>query len=221
MHIMEGYLPLLWCVIWFILAIPVVVYGIKEFNNRISQDKEEIILLLVSGLFMFFMSLIFEFPSVTGSCSHACGTGLSTVFFGPSVTAVVASLFIFLQAIIFGYGGLTTLGANILSMGIVGPVCGYFIWKQLRIRNVNEVLSVLLVTIVINIMTCVATAVEFALSYPDSNVISSFVMFLVLYVINQIPLLIIDCIFTTIAFVICLSMFKVIKNNNLLDSFDW
>ena len=47
MHIMEGYLPLNWCIIWFVVAIIVVAFGIYQIkkistNNATHNDKNNI-----------------------------------------------------------------------------------------------------------------------------------------------------------------------------------
>jgi cobalamin biosynthesis protein CbiM len=34
------------------------------------------------------------------------------------------------QALLLAHGGLTTLGANGMSMAVIGPVVGYMVWKM-------------------------------------------------------------------------------------------
>ena len=62
---------------------------------------------------------------VVGSCSHPAGTGLAALMIGPAATAVIASIALFLQALFLAHGGLTTLGANLFSMGVAGAFAGY------------------------------------------------------------------------------------------------
>ena len=62
-----------------------------------------------------------KIPSVTGSCSHPTGTGLGAVLFGPGVMTVLGTIVLLFQALLLAHGGLTTLGANVFSMAIVGP----------------------------------------------------------------------------------------------------
>ena len=77
-----------------------------------------------NGRFIFILSSL-KLPSVTGSCSHPTGTGLSTISFGPWITAVVCAIVLLFQSLFLAHGGLSVLGANIVSMGIVGPFVGY------------------------------------------------------------------------------------------------
>jgi len=60
-----------------------------------------------------------------GSCSHPCGTGIAAIFIGPLLTVVVTSVALVLQALFLAHGGLTTLGANVASMGVAGAFTGY------------------------------------------------------------------------------------------------
>ena len=91
--------------------------------------------------FMFVLSSL-KLPSVTGSCSHPCGNGLGAALFGPAVTAVLATIVLLFQAILLAHGGLTTLGANIFSMGIVGPLAAWLIYKGLTKANVSSTIAI-------------------------------------------------------------------------------
>jgi cobalt/nickel transport system permease protein len=133
---MEGYLPPMWCAIWLIISAVVVVYGLMQIKKATAENDDALPLLALSGAFMFILSSL-KMPSVSGSCSHPCGNGLGTVFFGPAVTAVLSVIVLLFQAILLAHGGLTTLGANIFSMGIMGPVCGYVVWIALRKVNIS------------------------------------------------------------------------------------
>ncbi|MGV8133176.1 MAG: cobalt ECF transporter S component CbiM, partial [Methanobrevibacter sp.] len=119
MHIMEGFLPAEWCAVWFIISIPIVLYGVYQIKKITETTPESKALIAVSGAFMFILSSL-KLPSVTGSCSHPTGNGFGAVLFGPAVTAVLASIVLIFQALLLAHGGITTLGANIFSMGIVG-----------------------------------------------------------------------------------------------------
>ena len=91
MHIMEGFLPAEWCAVWFIISIPIVLYGVYQIKKITETTPESKALIAVSGAFMFILSSL-KLPSVTGSCSHPTGNGFGAVLFGPAVTAVLASI---------------------------------------------------------------------------------------------------------------------------------
>ena len=78
-------------------------------------------LLGVSAAFSFLLSAM-KLPSVTGSCSHPTGVGLGALLFGPLAMVPVSFVVLLFQALLLAHGGLTTLGANLFSMGIAGPL---------------------------------------------------------------------------------------------------
>ncbi len=199
MHIMEGYLPPMWCAIWFIISAVVVIYGIMQIKKATEESDDALPLLALSGAFMFILSSL-KMPSVSGSCSHPCGNGLGTVFFGPAVTAVLSVIVLLFQAILLAHGGLTTLGANIFSMGIVGPVCGFVVWKALRKANISAPISMFFTAFVADLMTYITTSVELALAFPGADIGATFATFFGIFAITQIPLAIAEGLLTTVIY---------------------
>lgn len=199
MHVMEGYLPLMWCVIWYVLSIPVIIYGVIQIKKYSKKHEDAPLLLALSGAFMFILSSL-KMPSVTGSCSHPCGNGLGTAFFGPAVTAVLATIVLVFQAVLLAHGGLTTLGANIFSMGIVGPVAGWLVWKACRKTSMNAAIAMFITAFVADLMTYVMTAIELGLAFPAPTFGSATVKFLGIFAITQLPLAIAEGILTAVIY---------------------
>ncbi|PKL60849.1 MAG: cobalamin biosynthesis protein CbiM, partial [Methanomicrobiales archaeon HGW-Methanomicrobiales-4] len=106
MHVMEGFLPWQWCLVWWVLSLPCVIYGFIKVRTLIQQQREMLPLLGICGAFIFILSAL-KLPSVTGSCSHPTGTGLSAICFGPFVTAVIGSIVLLFQALFLAHGGLS------------------------------------------------------------------------------------------------------------------
>ena len=165
MHIMEGYLPLNWCIIWFVISFIVVAFGLYQIKKIVDETPESKALLAVSGAFMFVLSSL-KLPSVTGSCSHPCGNGLGAALFGPAVTAVLATIVLLFQALLLAHGGLTTLGANIFSMGIVGPLAAWLIYKGLTKANISSTVAIFFAAFLGDLLTYVATSFQLAIAFP-------------------------------------------------------
>lgn len=201
MHIMEGFLPLQWAIIWWIIAIPCLILGIIQLKRVLASDREALPLLGVTGGFIFILSSL-KLPSVTGSCSHPTGTGLSSICFGPWVTSVICAIVLLFQSLFLAHGGLSVLGANIVSMGIVGPLAGWAIWRTLRDTPINMYLTVFLACAIADLITYVVTSLELALAYPAEvgGFASSFVLFLGIFAITQIPLAIVEGIVLALVF---------------------
>jgi len=165
---MEGFLPLYWCVLWYAISLPVVAYGAYKMNIMIKENREILPLLAVSGAFIFVLSSL-KMPSVTGSCSHPTGTGIGAILFGPWITSVLSTVVLIFQAVFLAHGGLTTLGANTFSMGIVGPTVGYLVFKTCRKQNVNLYLTVFLAALFADWFTYIVTSIELALAFPAAS----------------------------------------------------
>jgi cobalt/nickel transport system permease protein len=201
MHIMEGFLPWQWCLVWWLVALPCLIYGVFQLKKVLAADREALPLLGVTGGFIFILSSL-KLPSVTGSCSHPTGTGLSTLSFGPWITAMVCAIVLLFQSLFLAHGGLSVLGANIVSMGIVGPLVGYGIYRLLRDTSVNIYLTVFLVTALSDIFTYITTSLQLALAYPaeTGGSTSSFILFLGVFALTQIPLAIVEGIVLALVF---------------------
>ena len=194
---MEGYLPLTWCIIWFVVAIIVVAFGIYQIKKIVDETPESKALLAVSGAFMFVLSSL-KLPSVTGSCSHPCGNGLGAALFGPAVTAVLATIVLLFQAILLAHGGLTTLGANIVSMGIVGPLAAWLVYKGLTKANVSSTIAIFFAAFLGDLLTYVATSFQLAFAFPAPTFTGALTNFLVIFAVTQVPLAIGEGILTVI-----------------------
>jgi cobalt/nickel transport system permease protein len=197
MHIMEGFLPLFWCLVWFVASIPLIVFGVYKLNKLVKEKREILPVLAVAGAFIFVLSSL-KMPSVTGSCSHPTGTGMGAIIFGPAITAVLGTIVLIFQALFLAHGGLTTLGANVFSMGIVGPVVSYLIYKAGMKAKLNFYIIVFLAAAFGDLATYITTSTELALAFPAGGLlnyvafISSFSKFLAIFAITQVPLAIIE-----------------------------
>ncbi len=201
MHIMEGFLPLQWCVFWFALSVPVVAYGAYNMNNIMKANRDVLPLLAVSGAFIFVLSSL-KMPSVTGSCSHPTGTGMGAILFGPWITALLSIIVLIYQAIFLAHGGLTTLGANTFSMGIAGPIVGYLVYKGSMKSGINMYIAVFLAALLADWATYIVTSIQLALAFPavSGGVLASLQAFLAVFAITQAPLAIVEGAVTALMF---------------------
>lgn len=199
MHIMEGYLPVSYCVAWGAVCIPFLVVGMISLKKKLNIDRREITLIAMAGAFIFVVSSL-KIPSVTGSCSHMTGTGLGAILFGPCITSILGIIVLIFQAILLAHGGLTTLGANTFSMSIAGPIMSYVVYKICQRVKVNKKAAVFLAACLGDLFTYCVTSVQLALAYPSEvgGVSASLVKFLGVFAPTQLPLSIVEGILTVI-----------------------
>jgi len=189
---MEGFLPSPWWEIWFIVSLPFIVIGIYQLNRLVQEKRDALPLLAVAGAFVFVLSSL-KLPSFNGSCSHPTGTGLGGVLFGPCIAAVLGLIVLVFQAVFLAHGGITTLGANVFSMGIAGPVVAYIIYKAGTRAGANTYATVFLAAALADLVTYVVTSVQLALAFPGSvGFLGAFSAFAAIFAVTQIPLAIIE-----------------------------
>ncbi len=201
MHIMEGFLPPGWAIFWWAVAIPFWVIGFIQIRKVITNKPQQRILLGLAGGFIFVLSAL-KIPSVTGSSSHPTGTGLGTILFGPFVVGILGTIALIFQALLVAHGGISTLGANAMSMAIGGPLIAYYlVWRPLR-GKIPLWLTVFTVAMVADIATYIITTTQLALAFPDpvSGFSGSWITFAAIFAVTQIPLGIAEGILTVLIF---------------------
>lgn len=189
MHIAEGFLPPVQCAIWYAASAPFVVHGAREVVRRAKESPENKLLLGAAGAFTFVLSAI-KLPSVTGSSSHPTGTGAGAVLFKPPVMAFLGTVVLLFQALLLAHGGLTTLGANVFSMAIVGPWCGYACYRLCQGVRAPWWLGVFVAMFVADLSTYCLTSLQLAVAYPDpsTGLAGAAAKFLSIFAWTQVPL---------------------------------
>lgn len=198
MHISEGFLPLSWALFWFLISLPFFVVGLRSLTKLTRQNPELKLLLALAGAFSFVLSAL-KIPSVTGSSSHPTGTGLGAILFTPGIMTVLGTLVLLFQAILLAHGGLTTLGANVFSMAIVGPWVAYFIYCQTK-GSKRERLGIFLACALGNLTTYLITSLQLALAFPAENggFLASLGKFAGIFALTEIPLAISEGMLTVV-----------------------
>lgn len=199
MHIMEGYLPPGYCVMWGSVCLPFIVKGVFNIKKLLNENNKNITLIAMAGAYIFVISAL-KIPSVTGSCSHMTGTGLGAILLGPSAMSILGVIVLLFQALLLAHGGITTLGANTFSMAVAGPFVSYGIYALSRKLNVNKRVSVFIAAAMGDLFTYCITSLQLALAYPSENggVPASAVEFLGVFAPTQLPLAVVEGILTVI-----------------------
>lgn len=199
MHIAEGFLPPLHAAAWTAISLPFVIVSARRVNILMQDQPQTKLLLAASGAFAFVLSAL-KLPSVTGSCSHPTGTGLGAILFGPSVMALLGTIVLLFQALLLAHGGLTTLGANVFSMAVVGPWVAYGLLRGTQWLNAPLAVSVFLAAMLGDLATYTVTAGQLALAFPDpaSGILGSFIKFVGVFAPTQLPLAVVEGLLTVV-----------------------
>jgi cobalt/nickel transport system permease protein len=72
-----------------------------------------------------FLLMMFNLPLPGGTTGHAVGVGISTIVLGPWASMLAVSMALIIQAVFFGDGGITAIGANCFNMAVIGSLVAY------------------------------------------------------------------------------------------------
>lgn len=201
MHIMEGFLPLGWCLFWYAAFIPFFIYGLISIKKAVADNPQNKVLLAFSGAFIFILSAL-KIPSVTGSTSHPTGVGIGTALFGPGVISVLGTICLLFQALLLAHGGITTLGANAFSMAVVGPFVGYGVYLLLKKLNASNSVCLFLCAFIADLATYFMTSLQLGVVFPDpsTGVFGAIMKFVGVFMLTQIPIAIAEGLLTVVAY---------------------
>lgn len=189
MHISEGILPFSWAVFWFLAVVPFLAYGLYRLKKLSRGDLSLKPLVGLLAAFVFIISCMPVPVPSAGTCSHPCGTGLSAILVGPGISILIGTAALLIQALFLAHGGLSTLGANILAMGVMGSFAGYFTFRIVRTLRVNLAMSGFLAGLLADWATYSMTSLILALGIRgDSSFSSIFTKILIAFIPTQLPL---------------------------------
>ncbi|BCB97398.1 hypothetical protein JZK55_23200 [Dissulfurispira thermophila] len=189
MHISEGILPFNWAVLWFAVAIPFVAWGLYKLKRQSSIDLSFKPLVGLMAAVVFIISCMPIPVPTAGTCSHPCGTGISGILVGPAISILISSVALLIQALFLAHGGLTTWGANIVSMGVMGSFAGYLTFRALRRLNISLTISGFMAGLFADWATYLTTSIELASGIRgDSPFMPLFWKILIAFIPTQLPL---------------------------------
>lgn len=130
MHIPDSFIPPDQAVIYWALALPFIITSVKWAKNELDEMKVPILAALAAGIFAI---QAMNIPIGMGTSGHMVGAALVAIVFGsPWAGVLVLTLVLLVQGFAFADGGITTMGANILNMGVVSGFIGYYTYSILR-----------------------------------------------------------------------------------------
>ncbi|MDR3271435.1 MAG: cobalt transporter CbiM [Peptococcaceae bacterium] len=129
MHIPENYLSPATCAVLTVAVAPVLAVAVKKVTAELPKDQ---LPMLGIGAACAFLLMMFNVPLPGGTTGHAVGGTLIAILLGPYAAFLSVAVALALQALLFGDGGVLSLGANIFNMAFVLPFAGYFIYKFIK-----------------------------------------------------------------------------------------
>jgi len=131
MHIPDGYLSPATCATMYAASAPFWYVALRRVRKKLHTKLVPRVSLFAAFSFVVMM---FNLPLPGGTTGHAVGIGLATVVLGPWAAMLAVSIAIVIQALFFGDGGITAIGANCFNMAIVGALVAYAVYRPLSKR---------------------------------------------------------------------------------------
>jgi cobalt/nickel transport system permease protein len=125
MHIPDGYLSPVTCIVMFALVLPFWVRGVMKLRQKMNAKTAPLVALFAAFSFVIMM---FNVPLPGGTTGHAVGGALAAIILGPEIASIAVSVALLIQAIFFGDGGILSFGANCFNMAVVLPYVSYAIY---------------------------------------------------------------------------------------------
>jgi cobalt/nickel transport system permease protein len=131
MHIPDGYLSPATCATLYTSSAPFWWVSLRRMRRGLNTHM--VPLLSVFAAFSFII-MMFNLPLPGGTTGHAVGVGIAAIVLGPWASILAISMALIIQALLFGDGGITAIGANCFNMAILGSLAAYGIYRMLAGR---------------------------------------------------------------------------------------
>jgi len=125
MHIPDGFLDISICIITYFTVIIFWAFALRKMKKVLSERHIPLMATLTA---MFFAAQMMNYPIIGGTTAHLLGGPTLAIVLGPYAGLISITLILFIQALLFGDGGITTLGANVLNMGVIGVFIPYLLF---------------------------------------------------------------------------------------------
>lgn len=131
MHIPDGYIPLGQAAVYWLIALIFIARSVKWARKDLNESMIPLFGVLAAGMFVLqtiniAANLLIPVPMLAGVSWHIVGAALTAIIFASPWAAVLLMTLVLAVQSLFGDGGITAMGANIMNMGIIGGFLGYY-----------------------------------------------------------------------------------------------
>jgi cobalt/nickel transport system permease protein len=213
MHIPDGILNPYTCVAMYIVALLFLVWAWRGTRKTLKGSFVPLIA-VVSALLLVVQ--LFEFPVAGGGSTwHFLGGTIVSMVLGPFATVISMTITLIIQALALGDGGITSFGANIFNMAVIGAL-SFFIVKLLLGKKFSPkrlAASVFVASWVSNILTAIAVGIEISI-YPLAGPLGGLTVTVPTMLMWYVPTGLIEGIFASLL-IVPLSRIKTMKLHGL------
>jgi cobalt/nickel transport system permease protein len=118
----------------------------------------------LTAAYVFAVQML-NFPVAAGTSGHLLGGALAAILLGPALGALVVTVVVAIQAVVFADGGVSALGLNVLNMALVTALVGWLVFRGLMRILPARTSSALVSSMVAAAASVVASSLAFVLEY--------------------------------------------------------
>jgi len=126
MHIPDGYLGPATCGFFYAVMLPIWALASRIVKKTLKARQ---VPMLAIGAAFTFVIMMFNVPIPGGTTGHPVGAVLAAILLGPWAACIAVTVALVVQALLFGDGGITAVGANCFNMAFIEVFVGYYLYK--------------------------------------------------------------------------------------------
>lgn len=151
-------------ILGWIVSVPLIAIAIWKLNRNIDERAIPFMAMLAAGIFV---AQMLNFPVGGGTTGHLIGAALAVILLGPYAAIVVITVILIIQCFVFGDGGITALGLNLMNMAVVAP---FIAWTSTKFLSGKfDKVGIIVASWLSVVIAALACALELSLSYELSN----------------------------------------------------
>lgn len=135
MHIPDGYISPQTGGFFYLVMAPLWIAASRIVKKNLKARQ---VPYMAFGASFAFVIMMFNIPIPGGSTGHAVGGTLIAILIGPWAAMIAITVALVVQALLFGDGGITAIGANCFNMAFILPFAGYYIYKLVSIKSAKN-----------------------------------------------------------------------------------
>lgn len=167
MHIRDGILSPEVCAVTGLIGLAAVGYSLRKLRTDLEDRSVPLTGMLAA---VVFAAQMVNFPLIGLPVSgHLLGGVLSAVILGPWAGCLAMALVLIVQAVLFNDGGLLSLGANIVNMGVIGAWGGYAVYSLIRKCLGSKSISAVPAAVIAAWVSVLAAAAVFCIEFSLST----------------------------------------------------
>ncbi|MFJ7272167.1 energy-coupling factor ABC transporter permease [Streptomyces sp. NPDC099050] len=128
MHVPDGFIDAPVSIAAGVAAAGAVAVSLRGARRELDERTAPLAGLVAA--FIFAVQML-NFPVAAGTSGHLLGGALAAILVGPYTGVLCVSVVLLMQGLLFADGGLTALGVNIVTMGVVTVVVAYAVFRAL------------------------------------------------------------------------------------------